>query len=156
MNEKDQRRLSAQRKNSITKAVWIIVAIVVVGGIVWLIASQPKTPESDIFSRSGFHWHPELTIYVKGEKQEIPVNIGLGAVHQPVHTHDDSDKGIIHLEFQGLVRKQDIMLGQFFKNWGKDIRSFGTNIKMTVNGEENTEYENYVMRDKDKIELHYE
>ena len=34
--------------------------------------------------------------------------------------------------------------------------SFGTNVKMTVNGKENTEYENYAMQDKDKIELRYE
>ncbi|MDP3989405.1 MAG: hypothetical protein Q8P93_04185 [bacterium] len=156
INEKDQRRLSAQRKNSIMKAVWIIMAVAVVGGIVWLVASQPKTPESEIISRSGFHWHPELTIYVKGEKLEIPENIGIGAVHQPIHTHADSVQGIVHMEFQGLARKQDVTLGQFFKNWGKDMRSFGTNMKMTVNGEENTEYENYIMGDKDKIELRYE
>ena len=35
INEKDRRRLSAQRKNSIMKAVWVIAAIAVVGGIVW-------------------------------------------------------------------------------------------------------------------------
>ena len=113
-------------------------------------------PELDIVSRQAFHWHSELAIYVKGEKQDIPANIGIGAVHQPVHTHNDSDKGIIHLEFQGLARKQDVALGQFFKNWGKDMWSFGTNVKMTVNGKENTEYENYAMQDKDKIELRYE
>jgi topoisomerase-4 subunit A len=36
------------------------------------------------------------------------------------------------------------------------IQSFGTNMKMTVNEEENTEYENYIMQDKDKIEIRYE
>ena len=119
--------------------------------------TRPPIPESDVVSHSAFHWHPELTIYVKGERQEIPANIGLGAVHRPIHTHaDDTRQGIIHLEFQGLARTRDVLLGQFFKNWGKDIRSFGTNMKMTVNGEENAEYENYSMGDKDKIELRYE
>ncbi len=130
--------------------------IALIGGIVWYIATRPPIPESDIISRNTLHWHPELIIYVKDKKQEIPMNIGIGAIHQPIHTHDDNDQGIIHLEFQGLTRKQDIMLGQFFKNWGKDIRSFGVNMKMTVNGEKNTEYENYIMRDNDKIELRYE
>ncbi len=125
--------------------VWSALGIAVVGGLIWLVASQPKTPEGDILSRSGFHWHPELVIYVKGEKQEIPANIGIGAVHQPVHTHDDSTQGVVHMEFQGLVRKQNATLGQFLKNWGKDINSFGTNVKMTVNGKDNTELENYVM-----------
>lgn len=134
---------------------WSAFGFAIIVGLVWLVASQPKTPEGDIISRNGFHWHPELTIYVKGEKQEFPANIGIGAVHQPIHTHDDASQGIVHLEFQGLVRKQDITLSQFFKSWGKDIRSFGTNLKMTVNGAENTEYENYLMQDKDKIELRY-
>ena len=159
--EKETQRestLKAKRIKHIARW-WISVALttLLVGGLIWYIAvSRPSISEGDIVSRSGFHWHTELAIYVKGEKQEIPANIGIGAVHQPIHTHDDSDKGIIHLEFQGLVRKQVITLGQFFKNWDNDLRSFGTNIKMTVNGEENTEYENYIMQDKDKIELRYE
>ena len=135
---------------------WSALGVAIVGGLVWLVASQPETPESDIVSRSGFHWHPELAIYIKGEKRELPPNIGIGAVHQPIHTHDDSNQGVVHMEFQGMARKQDVTLGQFFKNWGKDIRSFGANMKMTVNGEESTEYENYVMRDKDKIELRFD
>ena len=155
-DERELRRQNAQFRSKVKTISWILVAIAVVGGLTWLVASQPKTPESDIVSRSGFHWHPELAIYVKGEKLEIPENIGIGAVHQPIHTHDDSSQGVVHMEFQGLARKQDVTLGQFFKNWGKDMRSFGANMKMTVNGEENTEYENYIMGDKDKIELRYE
>ena len=134
---------------------WIVgLAILVIGLLVWSRALQNTDP--DLVARGAFHWHSTLAMYVKGEKLEIPSNIGLGAVHQPVHTHDDSDKGIVHLEFAGSARTQEVTLGVFFKNWGKDIRSFGTNMKMTVNGEENTEYENYVMHDTDKIELHYE
>jgi hypothetical protein len=170
LNKKERKELKRQEKLQSKEAVsrqrqtkklikwfgWSAFGVAIIGGLVWLIASQPKTPESDIVSRSAFHWHPELAIYVKGEKQEIPANIGIGAVHQPIHTHDDSNQGIVHMEFQGLARKQDTTLGQFFKNWGKDITSFGANMKMTINGEENAEYENYVMRDKDKIELRYE
>lgn len=136
----------------------VVGALIVaaIGGLVWYAATRPPIPESDIVSRDGFHWHSNLAIYVKGEKQNIPANIGIGAIHQPIHTHEDSVQGIIHMEFQGLVLKQDIMFGQFFKNWGKDMRSFGANIKMAVNGKENTEYENYIMRDNDKIELRFE
>ncbi len=45
---------------------WNALGIAIVGGLVWLVASQHETPESDIVSRSGFHWHPELAIYVIG------------------------------------------------------------------------------------------
>lgn len=133
-----------------------ILSLALIGGGIWYIVTRPPIPEENIVSRNGFHWHPELTIYVKGQKQEIPENIGIGAVHKPIHTHDDSDKGVVHMEFEGLVKNQDATLGQFFKNWGKDMRSFGQDMKMIVNGQENTEYENYLMKDKDKIELYYE
>lgn len=134
---------------------WVIGIIIFVSSLfAWSKTLQNNDPS--VLSGNGIHWHSELTIYVKGEKQEIPENIGIGAVHQPIHTHNDSDQGIVHMEFQGLVRKQDVTLGQFFKNWGKDMRSFGTTMTMTVNGQENTEYENYLMQDKDKIELRYE
>ncbi len=158
--EKEAQRESIMKekrvKHMVTWGIGLALVALLIGGLIWYVANRPPIQEDDIVSRSGFHWHSELAIYVKGERQEIPSNIGIGAVHQPIHTHDDNNQGIIHLEFSGLVRKQDIFLGQFFKNWGKDMRSFGTNMNMTVNGQENTEYENYIMRDKDNIELRYE
>lgn len=159
--QKSERRESAVKKQTakkyVTWGVATLVAAVLIGGLVMAYKNSPQIPESDIISRNGVHWHPALTIYVKGEKQEIPANIGLMGGHQPTHTHsEDSSQGIIHLEFEGLVRKSDTTLGQFFKVWNKDIRSFGPTMKMTVNGVENTEYENYLMQDKDKIELSYE
>lgn len=170
LSKKERRTLrrqekEAQRTSVIKTEYWkriaqwgvgVALAVLSVGGFVWYITTRPPIPKGDIISRSGIHWHSELTIYIKGKKQEITPNIGIGAVHQPVHTHDDSDQGIIHLEFPGITRKQDTTLGEFFKNWGKDIRSFGANMKMTANGKDNTEYENYIMRDNDKIELRYE
>lgn len=130
------------------------------------VANSEKIEEADIISRNGLHWHPSLAIYVKGEKQEIPhmglSNANPGIVHKMMmivkHAKHGgtNEEGIIHLKFQGIVLKSDIALGQLFKKWGKDIHSFGTNLKLTVNGQENTEYENYVMHDKDKIELRYE
>jgi hypothetical protein len=107
-----------------------------------------------IVARHGLHSHPQLVIYVKGRQVKIPANLGLGAREMAVHTHEDLP--LIHLEFSGIVRKEDITLGQFFKIWGKGMRDFGANMRMTVNGKENIEYENYVMHDGDKIELHYD
>ena len=148
-----------------TTIIIIIIAVgLLLGGILWSKSLQNNDP--DIITLSGMHWHPELSIYVKGVKQEIPTNIGIGTKYSSfpgydmnmamagVHTHDEA--GIIHFEFAGVVRKEDLTLGQFFKIWDKSMSSFGTNMKMTVNGVPNTEYENYIMQDKDKIELNYE
>lgn len=135
---------------------WSLVVAAIIGSLLWFVMSQPKIPDAEIISRTGIHWHPTLEIYVKGEKMEFPANIGIGAAHQPVHTHEDAKEGVVHLEFQGLVRKNDTTLGRFFKGWGKDIRSLGANVTMTVNGEENIDLENYQMHDKDQIVLMYE
>jgi hypothetical protein len=130
-----------------------------IGGVVVLLLfamwwQYRGADDTGLVARNGLHSHPTLEIFVRGEKVEIPEGIGLGATHKPVHTHDDLP--VIHLEFSGRVQEKDIVLGKFFESWGKDMREFGAELTMTVNGIPNTAYENYVMRDGDRIELHYE
>ena len=123
--------------------------------------------DEDIVTRDGLHWHPEIAVYVKGVKQDIPqmgiTNMDMSKLHamhkrmQARHMHDGpNEQGIIHLKFEGVVRKSDITLARFFEKWGKNIHTLGTTLRMTVNDKENIEYENYVMQDKDTIELRYE
>lgn len=144
----------------IRTAIWATVGalILIISFGAWLsyAGKNPRNPGDKIVVANGLHWHPEVTIYVKGVKQEIPTNIGIGANHEPMHTHDTS--GQVHLEFSGTVREKDLTLGRFFKNWGKDISSFGALTEMTVNGSEiaASERETYVLRDKDTVELYYE
>ncbi len=150
-----------------------------------LLSNKPKTvanqvsqsqPSGDIVSKSGIHWHPELAIYVKGQKQEIPANIGIGKQYSSskwydpmmdmtdFHTHDNS--GTLHWEvMDGSVTKEHVQLKAFFEVWGKTFNAnqildykngSGGTVKMTVNGQPNAEFENYQVRDKDKIEIRYE
>jgi len=142
------------------------LAIISIG--VWLMGNPKEVvvEEGDtVLSTEGIHYHPELEIYIHGEKQDIPADIGLLAGgHNPVHTHDPD--GIIHLEFGGgTVRGSDTRLGKFFKVWNKEFNSnqimdyvSGSDgvVSMTVNGEPNTEFENYEMKDGDKIVIRYE
>lgn len=129
-------------------------------------SSDSSIPESEIVSKNGLHWHPKLSILIYGQKQELTEAIGLGAVHQPLHTHaEDYKDGVVHMEMQGVVTKDDTRLGNFFKIWGKVFSSTqifdktngdkGT-VKMTVNGQENLEFENYQMKDGDIIEIRFE
>jgi len=130
----------------------VVAAILLVGGAWWSqsrIAQDPSVVITD-----GIHWHPELQIYVRGEQVAIPQNVGLAGVHSPIHTHDDLP--IIHMEFANAVTNEDTRLGNFFRVWGKDFMEFGSAVTMTVNGEVNTEYADYQMRDGDSIELRYE
>ena len=126
--------------------------LLIVGGKFWAVSQASK--DTNILSTTGVHTHPELKIFVKGESVEIPTGVGIGAVHDPMHTHEDAP--IIHLEYPSLVKREDTRLGKFFQIWGKDFREFGQNVTMTVNGEPNTEFESYEMKDGDKIELRYD
>ncbi len=155
----------AVQQLALKRGIKIALIILVVGGGIgalgWYIANQPKIPESEIISRKGIHWHPELSIYIKGQKQEIPNNTG---THSIMHTHDTT--GTLHIHpASKLVLKDDIKLGRFFALWGKkfsstcifdNCNSSEGKVKMTVNGQENIEFENYVMQDKDKIEIRFE
>ena len=141
-----------------------IGAIALLAGASWLSGALQKD-DPDVISRDGLHWHPHLSIVVKGETVPIPANIGVGPQNtskptfEPqmgmtaIHTHDEA--GIIHLEFSGRVTKEDLKLGNFFEIWGKSLEEFGTAATMTVNGVPNAELLDYEMKDGDKIELRY-
>ncbi len=141
------------------KIVGYALGVLFLGLVVWLF-SLPKLPETEIISSSGLHWHADLSIKIKGANIEIPTDIGLGAVHNPIHTHDNTGK--LHLEFGGVVKKSDLLLSQFFKVWDKQFNencildkcngADGT-LTMLVNGATSTEYGKHQMKDLEKIEL---
>jgi hypothetical protein len=154
-----------------------ILAIVVIGGGLLLMRNDVKHPENaDPYAgkssrelaltclpqeQLAMHIHPVLTIMINGQKQEVSANIGIlqTCIHF-LHTHDTS--GTIHVE--SPVTK-DYHLSDFFAVWGKtftqdqilDAKVDSTHrIHMTVNGQDNTEYGDLVLRDKDQIVIAYE
>jgi len=150
------------RQRLLKRGVMALVVVAAIGGAAWYAASRPPIVEADIVSRSGLHRHASLRIFIKGETRDIPANVGIGVVHRPVHTHDPD--GTIHLEFNGLVLRDDLRLSAFFESWGERFDRDcvfqycngpdGT-VKMLVNGEESREFERYVLKDGDKIEITY-
>lgn len=143
------------KNNTTTLIIVGVLLIGTFGALVWYASTGPLVADADVLSRRGLHWHPELTVYVKGVRQPIPANIGIGAVHNPMHTHDMS--GIIHLEMEGLVMRDDTTLGEFFKVWKKEMKDFGTTTpRMLVNGEAVPDMLHYPMKDKDKIEMYFD
>lgn len=155
--EKNKATRSQKIKKYAKKSVLLATVVLVLGGIGWYLAKS-KTLSYDPLSlciqhtNARMHIHPHLKIIVKGEEVKIPKNVGISATcMRPIHTHDDS--GTLHLEFPNTT---NIPLGNFFKVWEKPLSSFGNNPKMKVNGADNTELENYIMRDGDQIELYFE
>lgn len=158
-----------------TYIIIVVVVLLFVGGVWWSNSLEENDPS--VLSRTGIHWHPTLAIYIDGEPVEIPSNVGLVGGHAPIHTHNDEtdlrETGgqvaeghkPLHMEFSGTVRQNDARLGNFFDIWGKEFSSEcildkctteGGTITMLVNGEPNTEFENYHMKDGDRIEIFYD
>lgn len=166
------------------KSKTLITSIGIIGLLVILFSINPiiqnnKIKElersGELISAEGIHWHPLLSIEIKGVKQEIPANIGIGPEYadtplfnpsmgmSDIHTHDND--GTLHWEVaKGPVKKSDVTLGAFFLVWGK---TFNQNcifeycngpegkVSFKVNGEDNPDFENYLVKDGDKIEIKY-
>lgn len=140
----------------------ILIVVLVLLGIGWYFSRSGSGGE--IVSRNGLHWHSTLNIKILDQVQGIPAGLGLERLpHNPLHVHDRDN--VVHMEYAGLVRETDLRLGNFFKVWGKTFskdcifdRCSGPEgqLKMLVNGKENLEFENYGMRDGDKIEITFE
>lgn len=141
---------------------WAVVVVgVLAGGVVWLL-SLPKIPQSDIISRTGIHIHANISILEDGKPLVVPANIGIegSALHKGIHTHDET--GLIHVEKDGLVRKSDTTLKEFFEIWGqpfsKDtllLHGADGAVSLSVNGVENTAFETYEIKDGDKIVIEW-
>ena len=122
------------------------------------------------------HYHPTLKIILDGQFQEIPANTGIDQVGcregmRWIHVHNAGENGQstrLHIE---TPSKMNVPLGAFFEVWSReggpslteekkfDINSNGISdweefdISMTVNGDENNRFEDFVMEDLDDIEL---
>ncbi len=168
MRQQRERELSRYHRQQKLKKLLLIAAVVLIagggisGGVLFLV-TRPSSPPLAIISQQGIHWHAGLTIKILGQYQEIPANIGIDITERPIHTHKLDD--IIHMEFSGLVKEDDIRIGRFFEIWGRKFsqecifdkcNGTGGEVKMLVNGKPNFEFENYIMRDEDKIEIIFE
>lgn len=145
----------------------IVLVVLIAIGAVWIIFRQSKVPAGEIVSQNGLHWHPKLIIMIDGKKQELPADIGISSTgHEEIHTHDkDAKDDVVHMEMSGTVTKDETKLGNFFRIWGKAFTAtqildkkngIEGNVTMMVNGKENIEFGNYLMKDKDRIEIRYE
>lgn len=106
------------------------------------------------------HIHPSLRITILGEEQAIPPNIGLEpGVMRMIHTHEGD--GTLHIE---APCRRDFHLHEFFEVWGRSfsydcIYGLCTNeshvLEYTVNGAKTDITEDFIMLDKDNIEIVY-
>ena len=162
-------------KKSSSKIGWIVFLLGIVFALFYFLnpghTTSPQPPKTttnrDIAlscttdMATQFHVHVHLEISIKGEKQEIPANIGInGLCMNPLHTHDNS--GTIHIE---SPERRDFTLSDFFVVWNKTFNKDQIldvkidehyMIRETVNDKEVKEYEHIILHDKDQISIFYE
>ncbi len=161
---KRERKETLQARSSSMRFVGLaILFIIVVLGLIWW--GRTASTAEDIIIRTGLHWHAKLDIYINGDLSVIPANVGIppGVTHpHQMHTHQPDN--IIHMEFEGVVRKDQLKLKHFFEIWGKDFSrdtilsnktGASKTIVMKVNGATSTQFEEYELRDLDKVEIIY-
>jgi hypothetical protein len=158
----------AKNKGLIT---FIAILVIAVGLMIWGTgggeAKSNFTPDGEVTCvnpnlpvPNDLHLHPELEIFLEGEKIAVPANMGLSSdCHKALHTHDEL--GVIHIEPN---HPGDFTLKNFFEVWGQPFSQnqilgkyagASHEIIMTVDGARNYEYENLILKDKQKIKIEY-
>ena len=122
-----------------------------------------------------FHYHPNLKVILDGQQIPIEPNTGIDQIGcregmRWIHVHDSSETGFTTLHIE-TPDKMNVPLGAFFEIWDRDggpsldeERNFDIDrsgvsdwdeyhISMTVNGDSNEKFEEYIMQDLDDIEI---
>ncbi len=162
---REQEQSSHRRRRLLKKIIPTVLAVAVIGYIGYKVVTAPTLPSAGLVSKAEIHWHARLSITIKGESVPIPANIGIPAENPTAHPenmHTHAADHIIHIEKLPPVYEADLKLGNFFKVWGKQFNSQCVldscvtqdgSLKMLVNGKENTQFENYLLHDGDKVEI---
>ncbi len=150
--------------------VAICVVIVVAAGIaVFMTHQQPKILTGNAYtnppmdSMGMMHFHQSLTLVIDGKPATVPAQIGIDPTlwkdHSldsngmqgmaPLHTHDTS--GTIHVE---SYANRYYTFGQLVDIWGLNLSGY-KQVTMTVNGQPVSDYQNYILKDGDKIILSF-
>jgi len=179
-SEKKRRIEEAKKRETFAGTAIVLIVIVVLAGAVWYFVSPSISSGGGETNTTGgptqiqdptlttcisdanlaMHIHAKLSIVINGQPITIPANIGIvGQCTRPVHTHDDS--GEIHIESPVLY---PFTVKDFFLVWGQPFDNTQIlqykidathTVRMTVNGVVNTQFENYVFRDGDVIQITY-
>ena len=173
--EAKQNVIEAEEKKKLFGKIitYSVIAIIVIG-FAWFFLSLPKPTLVNYdtgglsFPLGSIHWHATPTLTICGKNVALPIPAPgqeIGSVL--LHIHDDR---LFHIE--GTVSSpSQITLGAMMLNIGKnfsqttlldkkngDLCPTGKQgkVQLIVNGIGNSEYENYIIKDGDKIEMRFE
>jgi len=154
--EKRKKRLRSLR----IAIAWGVGVLMLVGGIIYLVTKIPREP----YPSRAVHWHIPIAYNLCGNTSQL--------VERPNHSliHGHSDK-LVHVEGK-IPSTKAIRLGIFFDNIGMEFSrdrigkykngdtcpnsNTPGQIKLFVNGKENTEFREYVLKRSNRIEVVFE
>jgi len=164
--EEGKKKTGKTRKNIIKYSIIGIIGVI----IIYFLFNLFSKPKIESYTKEAVHWHANLDFYICGEKIDVPKEAPIGEHHLGLpllHTHADR---LIHIEGK-VYNKEEINLGAYmdaigvafsndmimdYKNDGMCNDGKSNKVKVLINGEENLDPRNYVINDKDKIEIRYE
>ncbi len=149
------------------------IGLTILAGIGFFLSlPKPQPVNYDVaglsFPLGNIHWHATPALSVCGENIAMPKPVpGQHLGSNLLHLHDD---GIFHIE-GSVSSPSQITLGAMMSNIGKNFSQTSLlgkkngdscpngnpgKVRFIVNGNENSEYENYIIRDGDRIEIRFE
>ncbi|MEK6922200.1 MAG: hypothetical protein AABX08_00185 [Nanoarchaeota archaeon] len=159
------KRIAAGKRNK--KVIgWfftILVAGVLIYGIYFLFSGE----KFETYTDGPVHWHANIKVFVCGNEIEMPSPFGNQHIGSPLlHTHDDR---LIHIEGT-IIKAEDITLGKYMSNVGMNFKNDELidkrdgdlcegkpgKVKLFVDGAENIELVDYIIKDGESYELRFE
>lgn len=169
--EREQREQQHESKQKRKKILWWSLGVIIVIGIGYIVLSLPEKPETPKqtgpYSKGQVHWHATLKVFVCGEEKLMPAPLEGHHLGLPLlHTHEDR---LIHIE--GTIWKpEEINLGRYMDAIGQNFKddelldkkngdlcnNLPGKVKLYVDGKENNQLTNYVIKDGDTYEVRFE
>ena len=143
-----------------------LAAIVVMISIVMIPKNEFSNPKEP-YSKGQVHWHATLKVFVCGEEKLMPAPVGEHHLGLPLlHTHADR---LIHIEGT-ILNPEEITLGKYMGVIGQNFKDDELldkkngdlcndqpgKVKLLVNGKENDQLTQHVIKDGDDYILRFE
>src|SRR5579885_1829234 len=126
----EQRRRAVRAKRIKTASIIAIIALAA-AGLIYFIVVQSQAPANaaypsvdgvscDSGEHSDFHIHTHVTIYINGQRTNVPANVGIASDNSCLYwLHTHATDGVIHIE---APTGRSFTLGTFLDIWGKHFQ----------------------------------
>ncbi|MBI4162889.1 MAG: hypothetical protein HY513_04345 [Candidatus Aenigmarchaeota archaeon] len=148
-----------KKKRSMKPVAYVLVVLIIIGLGYWAVSAMPQKPKVNLGSLGSTHIHQDFRAYIDGtivdfsqpsyqlQNQYVHFEGGDGNVH---HVHATGATLAYALDALRIrANASCITVGRQYCTSGDKV------VKYFVNGDDNSNYLDYVMKDLDKILVYY-